>query len=75
MAGSDDFRVGMPSKVLTAQGINLMSWQIKEVFMLLGININSTPFYPQTDVMVERFSQGSRTLPTSTICDTQKLNG
>ncbi len=51
-------RVGIPTEILTDQGTNFTSRQIKEVYALLGIRaIKTTPYHPQTDGMVERFNQ------------------
>uniref|UniRef100_A0AAR2M2K3 Gypsy retrotransposon integrase-like protein 1 n=1 Tax=Pygocentrus nattereri TaxID=42514 RepID=A0AAR2M2K3_PYGNA len=51
-------RVGIPREVLTDLGTNFTSKQLREVFSLLGIKgLNSTPFHPQTDGLVERFNK------------------
>lgn len=51
-------RVGIPTEVLTDQGTNFTSRQIREVYSMLGIQaVKTTPYHPQTDGMVERFNQ------------------
>ena len=64
-------RVGIPREVLTDQGINFTSRQIKEVFSLLGIRgIRTTPYHPQTDGMVERFNQTLKAMLRKFVSDT-----
>ncbi|KAI4897040.1 hypothetical protein NFI96_014401, partial [Prochilodus magdalenae] len=51
-------RVGIPREILTDQGTNFTSKQIKAVYNLLGIKaIHTTPYHPQTDGLTERFNQ------------------
>ncbi|KAL7830269.1 hypothetical protein SRHO_G00313960 [Serrasalmus rhombeus] len=49
-------RVGIPREILTDQGTNFTSKQLKDVFSLLGIKgLKTTPYHPQTDGLMERF--------------------
>ena len=51
-------RVGVPREVLTDQGSNFTSQLLTEVYRLLHIQpIRTSPYYPQTDGLVERFNQ------------------
>uniref|UniRef100_A0AAR2LSD6 Gypsy retrotransposon integrase-like protein 1 n=1 Tax=Pygocentrus nattereri TaxID=42514 RepID=A0AAR2LSD6_PYGNA len=51
-------RVGIPREILTDQGTNFTSKQLKDVFSLLGIKgLKTTPYHPQTDGLVERFNK------------------
>ena len=51
-------RVGVPAEVLTDQGSNFMSQLLREVYHLLSIvPINTSPYHPQTNELVERFNQ------------------
>lgn len=51
-------RVGIPREIITDQGTNFTSKQIKQVYSMLDIHpIKTTPYHPQTDGMVERFNQ------------------
>ena len=59
-------RVGVPAGSLTDQGSNFMSQLLVEVYNLLQIEpIRTSPYYPQTDGLVERFNHRpcSRRLP------------
>lgn len=50
--------VGIPKEVLTDQGPNCISHTLKQVYQLLGIKrVQTTPFHPQSDVLVEIFNQ------------------
>ena len=49
--------VGIPDEILTDQGTNFMSTLLEEMYQLLHIKkIRTTPYHPQTDGLVERFS-------------------
>lgn len=51
-------RVGFPKCIVTDQGYNFMSEQLKQVYKLLGIKgVRTTPYHPQTDGLTERFNQ------------------
>ena len=51
-------RVGIPTDILTDQGSNFMSKLLTETYRMLGVKpIKTTPYHPQTDVLVERFNQ------------------
>uniref|UniRef100_A0A9J7YCJ2 Gypsy retrotransposon integrase-like protein 1 n=1 Tax=Cyprinus carpio carpio TaxID=630221 RepID=A0A9J7YCJ2_CYPCA len=51
-------RVGIPSQILTDQGTPFMSRMMAEVCNLLKIRqLRTTVYHPQTDGLVERFSQ------------------
>ena len=50
-------RVGIPEEILTDQGANFMSTMLNEVYHTLQITrIQTTPYHPQTDGLVERFN-------------------
>lgn len=50
--------MGIPRGIVTDQGTNLTSKLLKEVYHLLGIKgIQTTPYHPQIDGMVERFKK------------------
>ena len=49
--------VGIPDEILTDQDINFMSTLLQEIYQTLHIKqIRTTPYLPQTDGLVERFS-------------------
>jgi hypothetical protein len=51
------FRYGTPMKLLTDQGSNFMSEFFKSVTEMFGITkLNTSPYHPQTDGLVERFN-------------------
>ena len=51
-------RVGVPKEILTDQGSNFTSQLLTEVYRLLHTQpIRTSPYYPQTDGLVERFNQ------------------
>ena len=51
-------QVGVPKEILTDQGSNFTSKLLVEVYRLLHIQpIRTSPYYPQTDGLVERFNQ------------------
>ena len=55
-------RVGVPKEILSDCGANLTSKLIKEL-RLLGVQpIQSSPYHPQTDGMVERFHSTMKTM-------------
>ena len=50
-------RVGIPEEILMDQGSNFMSVLLQEIYQLLSISrIRMSPYHPQTDGLVERFS-------------------
>lgn len=50
-------RVGVPSEIITDQGTNFMANMMKLLYKQLGIKgIQTTPFHPQTDGLVECFN-------------------
>ena len=50
-------RVGIPQRILTDQGSNFTSTLMKQVANLLRINqIQTSPYHPQTDGLVERLN-------------------
>ena len=51
-------RVGIPREILTDQGTNFMSQLLKELYNLLKVSqIQTSPFHPQMDGLIERFSK------------------
>ena len=51
------FRYGVPKKLLTDRGTEFLSTLIKEINEYFGIlKLNTTPYHPQTDGLVERFN-------------------
>ncbi|KAL5479435.1 hypothetical protein EMCRGX_G022956 [Ephydatia muelleri] len=51
-------RVGIPEEILTDQGSNFTSQLLSEIYQLLHVHpIQTTPYHPQTDSLVERFNQ------------------
>ena len=51
-------RVGVPQEILTDQGSNFTSQLLREVYNLLQVHaIQTSPYHPQTDGLVERFNQ------------------
>ena len=56
-------RVGIPLEILTDQGNNFTSQLLKEVYWLFNTQpIQTSPYHPQTDGLVERFSQTSKSM-------------
>ena len=54
---------GVPEKLLSDRGTNLLSFLMQEVCELLGISkINMTDYHPQTNGMVERFNRTLKTM-------------
>ena len=50
-------RVGVPEQILTDCGQNFVSRLLKELYQLLGVqSITTTPYYPATDGLVERYN-------------------
>ena len=50
-------RVGIPKEILTDQGTNFTSRLLAELYRLLHVNaLQTSPYHPQTDGMVERFN-------------------
>ena len=50
-------RVGIPKEILSDQGTNFMSQLLRELYNLLNIRpIQTSPYHPQTDGLVERFN-------------------
>eukprot|EP00731_Ephydatia_muelleri_P015573 Em0008g1293a len=51
-------RVGIPEEILTDQGSNFTSQLLAEMYQLLHVHpIQTTPYHPQTDGLVERFNK------------------
>lgn len=66
-------RVGFPCEILTDQGTNFMSTLLKQVYKLLGIrSLRTTPYYPQTDGLTERFNQTLKQMVRKFVCDSGK---
>ncbi len=54
---------GVPEKLLSDRGTNLLSFLMRDVCQLLGITkINTTAYHPQTNGMVERFNRTLKTM-------------
>ena len=63
-------RVGIPLEILTDQGNNFTSQLLKEVYWLFNTQpIQTSPYHPQTDGLVERFSQTSKSMLRRTTTD------
>ncbi|XP_042611929.1 uncharacterized protein LOC122144820 [Cyprinus carpio] len=64
-------RVGIPKEIITDQGTNFTSKQIKQVYSMLRIHpIQTTPYHPQTDGMVERFNQTLKSMLRKFVSET-----
>ena len=51
-------RVSVPQEILTNQGSNFTSSLLAELFEMLYVHpIRTSPYHPQTDGLVERFTQ------------------
>ena len=51
-------RHGIPKEILTDQGTNFTSALLKELYQVIGASpIQTSPYHPQTDGLVERFNQ------------------
>jgi transposase InsO family protein len=51
-------RLGIPKEILTDQGSNFQSQLLAELYKLLHVEaIQTSPYHPQTDGLVERFNQ------------------
>ena len=63
-------RAGVPKEILTDQGSNFTSQLLKEVYWLVSIKpIKTSPYHPQTDGLVERFSQTLKAMLRRTVTD------
>ena len=50
-------RMGVPEEILTDNGANFISKNMRHFFQITGIHqIKTSPYHPQTDGMVERFN-------------------
>ena len=55
--------VGVPESLLSDRGTNLLSFIMKDVCSLLGIEkLNTTAYHPQCDGLVERFNCTLKTM-------------
>lgn len=67
-------RVGFPVEILTDQGTNFTSCLMKQLHYKLGItSIQTMPFYPQMDGLVERFNQTLKKMLQKFVDDTGKV--
>jgi len=65
--------VGVPDEILTDQVTNFMSNLLEEIYQLLHINkIRTTPYYPQTDGLVERFNGTLKSMLKKFVSGSQK---
>ena len=56
-------RVGIPEEILTDQGSNFTSQLQSEIYQLLHVHpIQTSPYHPQTDGLVERFNKTLKTM-------------
>ena len=63
-------RVGIPKEILTDQGTNFTSQLLAELYRLLNVHgIRTTPYYPQTDSLVERFNQTLKAMLQRTVTE------
>eukprot|EP00731_Ephydatia_muelleri_P005837 Em0003g85a len=66
-------RVGIPREILTDQGTNFTSQLLAELYRLLNVHsIRTTPYHPQTDGLVERFSQTLKAMLRRTVTEEGK---
>lgn len=66
-------RVGIPDEILTDQGTNFTSRLMQLFQKQLGISaIQTTPYHPQTDGLVERFNQTLKRMLQKFVDDTGK---
>lgn len=64
-------RVGLPKEIITDQGTNFTSRLMKQVCSMLRIHpIQTTPYHPQTDGLVERFNQTLKSMLRKFVSDT-----
>ena len=55
--------VGVPESLLSDRGTNLLSFIMKDVCSLLGIEkLNTTAYHPQCDGLIERFNRTLKTM-------------
>ena len=65
--------VGIPREILTDQGSNFTSRLLTEIHRLLQVHlICTTPYHPQTDVLVEHFNKILKSLLQKVTTDTCK---
>ena len=63
-------RVGVPREILTDQGSNFTSHLLVELYRLLHVHpIRTSPYHPQTDGLVERFSKTLKETLRKTVTD------
>lgn len=66
-------RVGIPDEIITDQGTNFTSRLMKLLHKQLGISpIQTSPYHPQTDGLVERFNQTLKNMLRKFVSDTGK---
>ena len=66
-------RVGVPKEIQMDQSSNFTSQLLKEVYWLVSIKpIRTSPYHPQTDGLVERFSQMLKAILRRTVTDEGK---
>ena len=65
-------RVGIPEEILTDQGPNFLSSLLEELYCVLQIRrIQTTPYHPQTDGLVERFNGTLKSMLRKFVADSQ----
>ena len=65
-------RVGIPEEILMDQGPNFILSLLEELYLLLQIRrIQSTPYHPQTDGLVERFNGTLKSMLRKFVADSQ----
>ena len=66
-------RVGVPKEILTNQGTNFASKLLAELYRLLQVKaVRTSPYYPQTDGLVERFNCILKSMLRKTVTDEGK---
>lgn len=66
-------RVGFPREIITDQGSNFTSRQMKQIYSMLHIHrIQTTPYHPQTDGLVERLNQTLKSMLRKFVCESGK---